>query len=346
MRQLRRDCRTFSDMTAVFLGFRECAAHILQPIYDGAEWAFYANGNDEDAQRLWAKEQGMTPRASLGDILKAQIEAHRSEVFYTMDAPSLEPDFLKALPGSVKKTIAWHATLPKNVVFSEYNVVICNFPCVLAAMRESGCRTEYFTPAHDPELAVVADAERPIDVLFVGGYTRHHQRRAAVLEAVAALSRDHHVAFHLDRSRLCQLAESPLGRLLPLARHRRPPVIQAISRPSVFGRDYYKVLAASKIVLNGAIDTSGEDRGNMRCFEALGSGALLLSDQGNYPDGMRDGETLVTYRSPADAVAQVNALLAAPERRQAIARDGYKMVSARYPKSAQWQRFQALVESL
>ncbi len=32
------------------------------------------------------------------------------------------------------------------------------------------------------------------------------------------------------------------------------------------------LLSNAKIVLNGAIDISGEDRGNMRCFEALGSG--------------------------------------------------------------------------
>jgi hypothetical protein len=346
LRQLRRDCRTFGEMTDAFLAFRECAAHILQPVYEKAEWAFYANGNDADAQRAWASEQGMGPRASLGEILKAQIEAHRSEIFYTLDATSLEPDFASKLPGSVKKSIAWHASPLRNVAFADYDLVICNFPSILATLRELGCRAEYFTPAHDPELAPSPAAERPIDVLFVGGYSRHHRRRAAVLEAVAALSQDHQLAFHLDRSRLCRLAESPLGRLLPLARHRRPPVIQAIARPSIFGRDYYKVLAASKIVLNGAIDMAGADRGNMRCFEALGSGALLLSDEGNYPEGMRDGETLATYRSPAHAVEHVRAFLDAPERRQAIAQAGHEMVSTRYSKSAQWQRFQALVDSI
>jgi hypothetical protein len=70
--------------------------------------------------------------------------------------------------------------------------------------------------------------------------------------------------------RLCRLAESPVGQLLPLAKHRRPQAIRAISRPPIFGRDYYQVLADAKIVLNGAIDMAGTDRGNMRCFEVLG----------------------------------------------------------------------------
>ncbi len=43
----------------------------------------------------------------------------------------------------------------------------------------------------------------------------------------------------------------------------------------------------------------------MRCFEALGAGCLLLSDAGNYPEGMADGETIVTYNSPEQAVAKI-----------------------------------------
>ena len=35
----------------------------------------------------------------------------------------------------------------------------------------------------------------------------------------------------------------------------------------------------------------------MRCFEALGARSLLLSDQGNYPDGMNNGRTITTYSS-------------------------------------------------
>ena len=247
----------------------------------------------------------------------------------------------------MKKTIAWHAAPFGNTSFSGYDLVVCNFPSILAALNEQGCRTEYFFPAYDIELApFAAREERPVDVLFVGGYSRHHGRRAAVLEAVAKLAGKHQIAYHLDRSRLCRLAESPLGRLLPLARHRRPPAIQAITQEPIFGRDYYKALSAAKIVLNGAIDMAGADRGNMRCFEALGSGTLLLSDQGNYPEGMRDGETIVTYNSPEQAVSQIETLLENSEKRLSVARAGHEMVSTRYSKETQWKRFDALAASI
>ena len=128
--------------------------------------------------------------------------------------------------------------------------------------------------------------------------------------------------------------------------HRRPAAIRAIAKNPVFGLDYYEALSTAKIVLNGAIDMAGADRGNMRCFEALGAGALLLSDAGNYPDGMKDGKTIATYRSPEHAVSQAKAFLADDERRSSLARAGHEMVSGRYSKEAQWRRFEGLVASI
>jgi glycosyltransferase involved in cell wall biosynthesis len=347
LRELASNRPTFAEQINAFLNFREQAAHILMPVDRREEWAFFTNGDDEVLQKQWAREHGLPLRARLSDILKAQIEEHRADVFYNLDATGWRPDFVKSLPGCVKRVIAWHAAPFKNVSFAGYDLVVCNFPSILAALKQQGSRTDYFFPAYDPELTSFAAREfRPVDVLFVGGYSRHHGRRAAVLEAVAKLAGEYRIVYHLDRSRLCRLAESPVGQLLPLARHRRPPAIRAITMEPRFGRDYYELLSAAKIVLNGAIDMAGGDRGNMRCFEALGSGALLLSDEGNYPEGMRDDQTIATYNSPEQAVKQVRRLLQDTEKRRRVARAGHEMVSNRYSKLAQWRRFEALVASI
>lgn len=330
-----------------FLRLRESAVHILLPVEQRAEWAFLANGDDIEIQRVWARERGMSWRASAEEILRAQIEEHRADVFYNLDVTGWSSNFITSLPGCVKRVIAWHAAPFRDVSFVGYDLVVNNFPSIQQAMRALGCRTDYFFPAYDPEMdCYAARSERPIDVLFVGGYSRHHQRRSAVLHAVATLAAEFNIVYHLDRSRLCALAESPLGRLLPLARHRRPPGIRALARGPIFGLDYYEVLSATKIVLNGAIDMSGADRGNLRCFEAMGTGALLLSDEGNYPAGMVDGETLVTYNSPEDAVMRIRELLADSSRRTRLARAGHQMISSRYSKEIQWKRFEALVASI
>jgi Glycosyl transferases group 1 len=346
-RELAKDRPTFAGRIETFLEFRQNAAHILLPIDQRAEWAFLTNGDDEEVQKLWASEHGLGPRASLLDILKAQIEQHRADVFYNMDTTGWGSELMRHLPGCVKRVIGWHASPFRNVVFSDYQLVVCNFPSILAALEAKGCRADYFFPAYDPEFGpYAARSERPVDILFVGGYTRHHRQRAAILEAVADLADRYNVAFHLDRSRLCALAESPLGYVLPLGSHRRPATIRAIAKAPIFGRDYYEALATAKIVLNGAIDMAGSDRGNMRCFEALGGGSLLLSDEGNYPDGMANGETIATYHSAQDVVRQLERYLEGGAERSRIARAGHEMISTRYSKQVQWKRFEALVASI
>ena len=168
IRELTKDSATFAGKTNAFLNFRESAAHILLPVDQRAEWAFFANGDDADIQKVWAREHGLKSSASLEEILRAQIEDHRADVFYNLDATGWEGDFMRRLPGCVKKAIAWHAAPFQNVSFSGYDLVVCNFPSILAALSEQGCRTEYFFPAYDPELAPFAGRQdRPVDVLFV-----------------------------------------------------------------------------------------------------------------------------------------------------------------------------------
>jgi spore maturation protein CgeB len=152
--------------------------------------------------------------------------------------------------------------------------------------------------------------------------------------------------FALDRSRLNRLAEGPIGWLLPLGGHRRPRAIREVSQPPLFGRPFYEAISRAKIILNGAVDMAGADRGNVRCFETLGGGALMVSDAGNYPEGFTDQETMITYGGPGEAVTRIETCLADWDRYASVARAGLEMVRSRYARTAQWDRFQALVSGL
>ncbi len=327
----------FAARRSVFLNHRYGASHILKPVLDGEDSAFFTNGDDETLQQAWAHENGLKTRR-LDDILLAQIEAHRTEVFYNLDPMRYDGSFLQRLPGHVRRKIAWRAA-PGKIDFRGYDLIVANIPTMLARYHADKLPTAEFFPAHDPELdAYAANTERDIDVLFVGGYSRHHINRSQLLQAVARLQDRYNVVFHLDRSRLTRLAESPLGVLPPLSKHRRPGPVRSISRPPVFGRQMYEALSRAKIVVNMSIDMAGADRGNMRCFEAMGAKSLLLSDAGIYPKGMEDGVTLRTYKEPHEVPTMIMSLLKSDDIEKTAAL-GFEMISSRYDKSSQFTKF-------
>jgi hypothetical protein len=346
LNRLAADAVSFADRRATFLNDRFGALHFLQPVLEGTSEAFFTNGDDEILQRRWALERGVPGKPTLEAILLAQIEHHRTEVFYNMDPVRYPSSFVRKLPGCVKQTLCWRAAPSGNADLTAYGAVVGNFPSILESWRGKGCRAELFYPAHDPVMDEYGRGDRPIDVLFVGGYSRHHTARAKTLEQVARLADTRRIVYCLDASRMTKYAESTIGTWLPLQKHRRPDAIAKIAKPPVFGRQLYELIGSSKIVLNGAIDMARADRGNMRCFEAMGCGALLLSDAGKYPDGMDGHKTISTYQSAADCLAQIENSLNNWADTKKKADRGRSKITDLYSKERQWALFEKLLERL
>ena len=157
--------------------------------------------------------------------LLAQIEHHRTEIFYNLDPVRYPSAFVGKLPGCVRKTFCWRAAPSGNADLTAYGAVLGNFPSILESWRRKGCRAELFFPALDPVMDEYGHGDRPIDVLFVGGYSRHHTARARMLEQVASL------------------AGSAPDRVLPrrfaadLARGKRNRRLAAVTKASASRRD-------------------------------------------------------------------------------------------------------------
>jgi hypothetical protein len=335
--------QNFAAGRAQFLNSRFAASHILLPVLSESPDVFYTNGDDERLQALWAREHGLKVD-SLEQILLAQIEHHCSDVFYNLDPMRYGSAFVRKLPGSVKKTICWRAAPSGNVDLTGYDLVVCNFPSILEDWRRKGCDVAYFSPAHDPAMDAYAGSRRDdVDLIFIGGFSRHHVNRSAALKAAASV-RNIRARFYLEDSRLTRLANA-LPFVPGLNSYRHPAEIRVISSGPLYGRDLYAALAGARIVFNGSVDMAGEDRGNMRCFEAVGCGAVLLTDSGRYPEGFVDGETMVTYSSVGQIPAMIERLVADVSRANSIAQAGCAMVRDRYSKEQQWAKFQELAQS-
>jgi Glycosyl transferases group 1 len=333
--------QSFAEAVVQFLDTRFGAPHILAPVLSADPEAFYTNGDNEHLQSLWAREHDLQTN-DLEQILLAQIENHRAEVFYNLDPMRYDSAFVKKLPGCVKTTVCWRAAPSGNVDLTGYDLVVCNFPSILRDWQQKGCNAAYFFPAHDPAMDPYAEAHSDdLDLIFIGGYSRHHINRSLSLKAAASIP-GISKRFHLEDSRLTRLAN-----LLPfipaLGIYRHPLEIRSIRAGPLYGRDLYVALAGARIVLNGAIDMAGKDRGNMRCFEATGCRAVLLTDSGSYPKGFIDGENMVTYSSPEQIPELIMRLKRDSSWASSLAKAGYAMVRDRYSKERQWARFQELL---
>jgi spore maturation protein CgeB len=125
-----------------------------------------------------------------------------------------------------------------------------------------------------------------------------------------------------------------------------PERLLRINHPPVFGLDLYDLFSRSKIVFNGAIDMAREYRGNMRCFEVMGCGAIMLSDEGIYPDGFIPGTHFIVYKNKTDVIPKVVEILENYEEHKSKGFAGAYMLKSKYSKEWQWSLFQKLVDDL
>jgi len=246
----------------------------------------------------------------------------------------------------VRKTVCWRAAPVAGADLSAFDLRLSNFPPFLEEWTARGWKSAHFEPSHDPVASSCAQGDRPIDVAFVGTYSRHHASRNALLQVVARLAERHAVRFHLAIARSARLVNAVplLASLFP--RLALPPSFRQVIRPPVFGLAMYRLFGSSRVVLNASIDMAGRFRGNMRCWEALGCGAVMVGEEGDYPSGMQPNEHFLTYASADEAVERIAMVLEDYPRFAAMGRAGRASVERTYSKESQWRAFQALVAAL
>ena len=318
--------------------------HMLEPAMKGGADGFLTSTADAAMQRAWAIENGLSPRTHPHDVLLAQIEQFKPDVLYTHGSGYFPNHVRSALKSRVKVAVSWKAPPDFSDSLIGFDLAVNNFPSSFARYEAMGVKMGWFSPSFDPAMEPECDqTERSIDVVFVGGYSRHHRNRARMLEQVAKLSERFSVRLALSFDKATRLANTPVGLLPPLSRFRAPSIVRQVAVPPLFGRDMYRLFSSAKILVNTAIDVAGNDRGNIRCFEALGCGALMLSDEGLYPPGMEHGKTMATYRDSNAIPSLIEHWLNDEVGRARVAANGQALLRSDYGKPQSWKRFQALV---
>jgi len=166
-----------------------------------------------------------------------------------------------------------------------YSLILSSIPWMVDEARARGCRAELMGLAFDTRALVAGMGvkERDIPCLFVGSRGPNHRKREEILTA--------------------------LGDLVTIA-------------PPTFGRDYFKLIARARCVVNVHAGWSMGAANAMRLFECGGLATPVITD-GAFPDGVEPfgwGKTEMTaddfrediaavLRGPIDAGAEDQAVV-------------------------------------
>ncbi|ESW60355.1 MAG: hypothetical protein Q27BPR15_12400 [Rhodobacter sp. CACIA14H1] len=187
-----------------------------------------------------------------------------------------------------------HLDLPTRAMFSRFfdHVFVAQRDLVVPIAAKGHNSVQWLPLGGDPSVHFVPNITRDIDVGFVG--------------KMGTPGTDRH---------------SVLSRVLPRFGTNQ---IDRSYTPWEMGRIYSR----SRIVFNKSI---GRDV-NMRVFEALAAGALLVTDRisNGLDDLMTEGKHYIGYDTAEEAIAQIEHYLADEEARARIARAGQALMNERH----------------
>jgi len=205
------------------------------------------------------REAGETVRSvclNIPDLAEADI--HAGDDFgdadylfvldrYDMAASGWRPDVKRiAQVAAICDPMPWQVRKADGT--PAFDLVVSSLPWMVDEARAHGCRAEFMSLAFDTRALVASMGikERDIPFLFVGTRGPNHRKREEILNA--------------------------LGDVVTIA-------------PPTFGREYFKLLAMAKCVINVHAEWARGAANAMRIFESAGAGACIVTD-GEFPLGV------------------------------------------------------------
>ena len=293
--------------------------------------------NNEKLQTQWAFENQIkfTRNNWFYDILFAQIEKFRPNVFFAHDRKCLNKEFIKKVRNSIPEVeliIGWDGVdLKDGNLYSTADVVLTPVEFITENYKKLGLKSYTLPFAFEKTInKKIKPIQLITDLSFVGsvfiGKGSHNKRREYLMELSRAGFKD----FNLSGS--CDVFDDILSKkTASLIKNEgltglwNAYQIKRISKVSLYGLDMYNKFACSKIVLNTHIDLAGNNAGNIRLFEATGVGSCLLTDyKENLTNYFKIDEEIVVFKNKGELLEKVNFLLKNEKIREKIAKAGQK----------------------
>ena len=235
------------------------------------------------------------------------VKKNKPDVLYIHNLSLLITPLLKRLKKHCRLIVGQIASpLPPDFFISGYDLIFTSFPHFVTKLKSKGINSEYLKLGFEPSiLKNFKNQKRKYDVVFIGGFTRHHKDGNDLLEKLAQ-------EIKVD---FWGYGEENLNNNSPILRH--------FHKDRIFGKDMFSVLNQTKIFINRHINTASEYANNMKLYEATGMGALLLTDQKkNLSDIFLQGKEVVSYKDTKDLIKKTKYYLKHPAKARKIALAG------------------------
>jgi spore maturation protein CgeB len=335
---------TFEELQRMIIADGYASSYILQPALEGkTDEVFYTLWDYERLQHLWAKENGLLTY-DLTEIKLAQIAAFEPDVIYDFSA-FVDRDFVRKLPrNSNIIKCCWDGIIQvKPELFPDYDIRISlHKPYIdywLAKNR----------PAFELQATIPANwnnynsKEKSIDVLFYGQYFEgmFTHRNELINDLVGFLAKSNYkFNIHLQYSEQKKARYNIKGLRRFFKKIVYPPkIIRKSTQMPIYGEKLYQTIGKSKIVINAYTDFNKDFKSNMRLYEAIGCGAFLISEEGNYPEGFTPGVDFYTYTDTKSLFTQIEKVLSDYSTHSKIAENTRLKITNLYSKEKQWERF-------
>lgn len=306
-------------------------------------------------QEKWARENSFVPDpgAAVFSIAQAQVQAARPDLLFVEDCHAFPKPKIRVLVASAPsiRAVACYHGIDSDIVplVPEEALVLTCGGFLVEDWRRIGYNATLLHHAFEPAvLQALPSARAKSSLTFIGSASPlEHPERHAWLKTLA-----HEIpaldlwtdsfeapANAMVRSMLFTLSR---GRFRDVATHLTSP-LRRRALGAVYGLPMYEKLRNSLVTLNRHISQSRPAAGNMRLFEATGTGACLVTDaRSDLVDLFAPDAEVVTYASTSECIEKVRWLLDHPAGAREIAERGQRRTLRDHTFAVRAARLEAL----
>lgn len=281
--------------------------------------------NYEIMQKQWAVENNFNSYSKNNwetNIVLEQIKRFKPDILWIPN-PSIES--YKYIDGAKK----YYTKLAFYLGHDISNKELIMRADVLFTINEEYVKKEYpelnniiyMGAGFSPEISYKLKSEKNNNIVFAGNITPGHEKRAEVLSFLISNGIDVKIYSNISTVKIYTKIRMIIGNIIERKNfigafsalrniikrtdyERYASTLKKYCKKPVYGMDYYRILASSKICLNIHIDFANNFSGNMRMFEVTGVNTCLITDKKKNNSFLFDvGHEIIEFSDKKDLLA-------------------------------------------